>query len=179
MRTMLIIAQTLDGKIARNADECIDWTGKADKKMFMELTKRAGVIIMGARTYDTIGKPLPGRKNIVLTRNPEKTGNHPDLVFTRKTPKALLKDLEKEGYTEAAVVGGEQINTLFAEDGLIDEFIITVAPKIFGRGLSLFNASLDIDLTLESSTILENEYLLLRYTKKKDSSSVTLLRICE
>ncbi len=167
MKTMLITAQSLDGKIARSSHEFIDWTGKADRKLFVELTKRAGVVIMGSSTYDTIGKPLPDRKNIVLTRNPERVSDQTDLVFTQKTPEEILKDLEREGYTEAAVIGGEQINTLFAEKDLIDEYIITVVPRVFGKGLSLFNTPLDMELTLQSSTVLEKNYLLLRYTKKQ------------
>ncbi len=98
MKTMLIMAQTVDGKIARNSNEFVDWAGKADKKLFVEITRRAGVIIMGSKTYDTIGKPLPGRKNIVLTKNPERISDHADLVFTKKTPGEILKGLEQEGY---------------------------------------------------------------------------------
>ena len=165
MKIILIMAQSLDGKISRSSEEFIDWTGSADKKMFAEITKRAGVIIMGSKTFDTIGKPLPGRKNIVLTRNTQRKSESPNLIYTDKQPQELIQQLEKEGYSEAAVVGGAQINTLFARENLIDEYLITVAPTIFGQGLSLFTEALDIDLELVASTVLEKKFLLLKYKK--------------
>ncbi|MBF0204054.1 MAG: dihydrofolate reductase, partial [Desulfamplus sp.] len=69
MKVILVMAMTLDGKIARHSMEPVDWTGKADKKKFVEITKKAGAVIMGSTTFDTIGKRLPNRKNIVMTRN--------------------------------------------------------------------------------------------------------------
>ncbi|MBM9604081.1 dihydrofolate reductase family protein [Desulfopila inferna] len=166
MKVFLIMAQTLDGHISRNSSEFIDWTGSADKKMFVQVTKEAGVIIMGSKTFDTIGKPLPGRKNIVLTRNKKRVSDAPDLVFTAREPRQLLSDLEGEGYSSAAVIGGSQINTLFARANLIDDIYITIAPRIFGQGLSLFNVSLDLRLRLVSTRILEEDYVLLHYSVK-------------
>lgn len=167
MKVFLIMAQTVDGIISRTSDEFIDWTGSADKKMFMQVTKDAGVVIMGSKTYDTIGRPLPGRKNIVITRNTSRVSDSPQLVYTSQKPQEILQGLQEEGFTKAAVIGGSQINTLFAREGLIDEYILTIAPKIFGDGLNLFSDSLDIDLELLESTILEEKYLLLRYSARR------------
>lgn len=62
MKVTLLMAMTLDGKIGKSHDHFPDWTGKADKTLFVRLTKKAGVIIMGSKTFDTIGRPLPNRK---------------------------------------------------------------------------------------------------------------------
>lgn len=167
MKVILIMAQTMDGIISRSSDEFIDWTGSADKKMFMQITKEAGVVIMGSKTFDTIGKPLPGRKNIVLTRNSSRKSNFDNLVYTKKDPQTLLNDLNAEGFNKAAVIGGSQINSLFAERNLIDEIIMTVAPKIFGVGLSLFNISLDMNLKLLTTEVLEENYILMHYAVQK------------
>lgn len=163
MKVLLIMAQTADGVISRNSSEFVDWTGSADKKMFMQLTRQAGVLIMGSKTYDTIGRPLPGRKNIVLTRNKERTSTHPDLVYTDDPPDKLLGDLEQQGYTSVALAGGGQINTLFAAANRIDEILLTIAPRAFGLGLRLFNSPLDMELELLSHEVLEGKYMLLRY----------------
>jgi dihydrofolate reductase len=157
------MAQTLDGIISRSSDEFIDWTGNADKKMFVQVTKRAGVVIMGSKTYDTIGRPLPGRRNVVLTRNSRRTSNHDHLVFSDKDPQTLLADLEGDGFQEVAIIGGAQVNSLFAGHNLLDEIIITIAPKVFGKGLTLFNIPLDLNLKLLSSEILETNYIMLHY----------------
>ena len=61
MKVTMVMAMTLDGKIARDASHPADWTGTEDKKKFVEITRRAGAMIMGSRTFDTIGRLLPGR----------------------------------------------------------------------------------------------------------------------
>jgi len=81
MKLILVMAVTADGKIARNSMELIDWTGKADKKYFIDVTRKAGVIIIGSKTFDTIGQVLPGRKNIVMTRNAERKSKNKDCPF--------------------------------------------------------------------------------------------------
>ncbi len=166
MKTILIMAQTLDGKIGRNSEEFIDWTGSADKEMFVRLTKEAGVIIMGSKTFDTIGKILPGRKSIVYTRDKRRISTSPDLIYTDLEPQQLLKKLAEEGYSKAAIIGGAQINTLFARAELIDEYLITIAPRIFGTGLALFAEELDIQLSFISCQQLDKQSILLTYRKK-------------
>mgnify|MGYP003489134683 FL=1 len=64
----LIVARAANGVIG--ADGGLPWHISADLKHFKALTV-GKPIIMGRRTYDSIGKPLPGRHNIVLTRNPD------------------------------------------------------------------------------------------------------------
>ena len=163
MKVTLMMAITVDGKIARNDRHFPDWTGSEDKKLFVQITKRAGAIIMGSKTYDTIGRPLPHRKNIVLTRNRSRRSNHPDLEYTDKSPGAILKDLETAGYQEVVLVGGSVVNTIFADMNLIDEIIITIAPRIFGTGVSLFIDQLDMQLELLSVETLGRNYVTLRY----------------
>ncbi|MEK7152944.1 MAG: dihydrofolate reductase, partial [Patescibacteria group bacterium] len=62
---------TADGFIGRDASHLSDWTSPEDKKLFIRLTKEAGVMVMGSRTFATIGRALPGRKTIVYTSKPE------------------------------------------------------------------------------------------------------------
>jgi dihydrofolate reductase len=131
--------------------------------MFKQLTQSAGVVIFGSRTYDTIGKPLPGRLNVILTRQPERYRPAKDLLFFSDTPEALLEVLAEKGYTEAIVAGGAVINTLFIKPGLVDELLLTISPKLFGRGMTLFSESLDLDLKLIDYQQLEKDTLILKY----------------
>lgn len=163
MKVTCIMAVTLDGRIAKDSDHFPDWTEKADKRLFVEVTKRCGAMIMGSKTYDTIGKPLPGRKNIVLTRDKELISESDNLVYTDALPDQILKWLEKEGYKEVALIGGTQINTLFAEAGLIDELVVTISPVIFGEGLSLFRESVNMNLELLETKLLGEQSVYVRY----------------
>jgi dihydrofolate reductase len=164
MHVSLMVAITVDGKIARTSDHYPDWTGKADKKLYVEITRKAGVMIMGSTTFDTIGKILPGRKTIVMTRNPDRRSNRNDLVYTQAPPEQVIDDLAAQGYTEAVVVGGAKINSLFAVKGLIDELILTISPYAFGDGLSIFSEPLELKLALKKFRQLDEDTLCVRYT---------------
>ena len=163
MRVSLMVAITVDGKIARASDHYPDWTGRADKRLYVEITKNAGVMIMGSTTFDMIGRVLPGRKSVVMTRNPDRRSNRDDLVFTQAPPKEILADLAAQGYQTAVVVGGATINQLFAAEGLIDELILTISPYAFGSGLSVFADSVDLKLALEQFWQLDDNTLCVRY----------------
>ena len=163
MKVILLMAMTVDGMIARDSEHFPNWTSKEDKMMFKEVTRSAGVLIMGSKTYDAIGKPLPDRMNVVLTRKKERISQQQNLVFTDRKPGELLADLEKEGYTEVILAGGSTINSLFAKENLIDEIQVTYTPKIFGQGLSLFTDRLSMDLKLIDSNNLGQDEIIARY----------------
>lgn len=167
MKIILMMAMTADGKIARSSMELVDWTGKADKKYFVDTSKESGVMIMGSKTYDTIGTCLPGRKSIVMSRDQSRKSTDPNLVFTDKSVEQIIQELEADGYQSAVLIGGSVINTLFMEKDLIDEIHVTMVPKFFGQGLSLFNQPLDVELELMEYQQIEKDYLLLKYNVKK------------
>lgn len=163
MHVSLMVAITVDGKIARASDHYPDWTGSADKRLYVEITKKAGVMIMGSTTFDIIGRVLPGRKTVVMTRNPDRRSERDDLVFTQAPPEQILEDLACQGYEEAVVVGGAKINQLFGEKGLIDELILTVSPYAFGSGLSIFSDKVDLKLALKKFCQIDENTLCIRY----------------
>jgi dihydrofolate reductase len=163
IKTILLMAQTLDGKIARHSDHFPDWTGKADKRLFVEVTKAAGALIMGSKTFDTIGKPLPGRKNVVMTRDPRRVSSWDNLVFTDLAPHALLNALEAEGYQEVVIAGGTRINSIFMRAGLIDEMMVTVTPMIFGTGIALFEDGIEANLSLKDFKRIDETRVCLHY----------------
>jgi len=167
MKLTMLMAMTLDGKIGKNPDHFPDWTGKADKKLFVELTRKAGVVIMGSKTFDTIGIPLPGRKNIILTRDKSRKSEWDNLLFTDASPKEIVANLEKEGFSEAILAGGARINSLFAEENLIDEIIVTISPKIFGTGMSLFSSELSLELELKEMKQSDRNLVFLKYNVLK------------
>src|SRR4029450_12783064 len=65
-RRWLVVAMARTGVIGR--DNALPWRLPADLAHFKKVTM-GHPIVMGRRTYESIGRPLPGRKNIVVTRN--------------------------------------------------------------------------------------------------------------
>ena len=171
MEIILLMAQTIDGKIARSSEEKIDWTGPFDKAFFQHETKKAGVVIMGSKTFDMIGKPLKDRLNIVLTKDTSRRyqglRNHKDVVFTKFYPKPLIDDLLSLNCPRVFLIGGSEINTLFAKNNLIDKVWMTFTPRVFGKGLNSFNAELDIKLDLQSHQSFPDGGVLLKYNVNK------------
>jgi len=157
-----MMAVTADGKIAKNSDHFPDWTSREDKKYFLKVSKEYGVIMMGDKTFYTLPGPLPGRLNVVFTlnKNPKKIDG---VKWVSGEPAKILEDLEKEGYNKALLGGGAFLNTQFLEKNLIDEIILTIEPKIFGQGLSLFNKDFDINLELIELKKLNKNSIAVKY----------------
>lgn len=165
MKTILIAALTADGFIGRDADHTADWTGAADKREFVRLTKEAGTMIMGARTFATIGRALPGRRTIVYTHRPE-TIMAEGVEITSEPPAELLKRLEHEGATGVAICGGTQIYTMFMQANLVDELYLMTISVLFGNGVPLFTAPLNQTLTLLETRRLDERSLMQHYQVK-------------
>ena len=162
MRIFLIAAMTADGFIGRHAEHFVDWSTPEDKKLFTRLTKEAGVMVMGSRTFKTIGRALPGRRNIVLTSQPGAITAE-NVEPTHETPAQLVTRLEAEGVQSLAVCGGAMVYTQFMESGLVTELYLTIEPLLFGSGMPLFASKLDSTLQLADVSKLNDNTVLLHY----------------
>jgi len=161
MNIFIISALTTDGYIAKNSTHAALWTSKADKKRFVEITKRAGVVIMGLNTWQTLGKPLKDRLNIVYSPNPLPPMEN--LETTTLPPAELIKSLEARGIKDVAICGGSMIYTMFMKSGLVSKLYLTIEPVVFGDGMRLFKEDMDFKLKLTKCEQVEGGTLLLDY----------------
>ncbi|CAN5371072.1 dihydrofolate reductase [soil metagenome] len=164
MKVFIIAAVTADGYIARSTNELANWTSPEDKQHFTAMTKRAGIMVMGRTTYDTIGRPLPGRKTVVYTSRPL---DNAEVETTQESPVDLLKRLEAAGFKEVAICGGAAIYSMFLQAGVVDELYLTVEPILFGQGVPLYDQALDIRLKLADVGKLNDDVLLVHYEVQK------------
>lgn len=164
MNVFIIAALSADGFIAKSKEHPANWTSKEDKAKFVELTKKAGVMVMGRTTFDTIGKALPGRRTIVYTNS---NRNIEGVESTSESPKALLGRLEREGHNQVAIVGGQSIYDLFYASGLVDELYLTIEPVIFGNGIKLFKSDIGGNISLLQEEKLNDDTLFLHYKVEK------------
>ena len=79
------------------------WHLPGELKYFKEMTM-GKPIIMGRKTFESIGSPLPGRRNIVITRNAHYQAEGIDVVGSLEEALALVKDAP-----EIMIIGGAQI----------------------------------------------------------------------
>lgn len=99
----LIADVALDGAIGRDND--LLWHLSADLKFF-KATTMGHPVIMGRRTYESIGRPLPGRMNIVVTHSAEHA--FPEGVFVAHSLEEAIS-MASAADSELFVIGGGQI----------------------------------------------------------------------
>lgn len=92
-------------------DNSLPWYLPEDLKHFKAKTLGKPVV-MGRKTFESIGKPLPGRTNIVITRNPEWSAPGVRVVGDLAEGIEMAKaQAEISGHEEAMVIGGAEIYT--------------------------------------------------------------------
>ena len=106
MRLSLIWAMTRNRVIGRN--NALPWRLPDEMRHFMRTTL-GHAVIMGRRNFEAMGKPLPKRTNIVLSRDPSFGANGAIVVRTLEEAIELACDA---GDDEAMVVGGAEIYAL-------------------------------------------------------------------
>ena len=125
----IILIAAVDKNLAIGKNGQIPWKIKEDLKFFKEKTEGTS-IIMGRSTFDSIGRPLPNRKNIVMTRSPR---NRKGVIEVGSREEALKK--ASQFSKDVNVIGGEYIYKEFlplATKLLITEIDIEViSPDAF------------------------------------------------
>jgi len=122
----LIVAVSENGVIGR--DNGMPWHLPSDLKRFRTITL-AKPVIMGRKTYASIGSPLNGRTNIIITRSPDfdpDTGPDTGIVIAHSFEQArdlALDQAVKDGVDEIFIIGGAEIFKLAL--GMADRLYIT------------------------------------------------------
>ena len=102
MKISLIVAMASNRVIGLNNK--MPWHLSADLKRFKKITM-GSPILMGRKTFESIGRPLPGRTNIILTRNPAYTQE--GCVVANDLETALQTGCQSAG--EIFVIGGSDL----------------------------------------------------------------------
>jgi dihydrofolate reductase len=116
------------------------WKFPADMKHFKEITS-GHPVIMGRKTFESIGRPLPNRRNIVITRDKNYLRHGVDVVYSLEEALKLFETNE-----EVFIIGGAEIykqamefadklyiTNIEAEDKNADAFFPEIIPIVFGE----------------------------------------------
>ena len=167
MEIVIIAAVAKNGVIGNRGN--LPWYLPDDLKRFKELTMGYAVI-MGRNTYESIvrriGKPLPGRKNIVLTsQDKESTG---EVVYFKSMNAAI--DYARGQYERAFVIGGQRV---FEEAiDIADRLELTLIDRDFEG--DVYFPTIDEGLwevTKSSDTFYNGDvpFSFVSYRRRKDS----------
>lgn len=99
------------------------WHVPEDLKNFKEITT-GKTVIMGRKTFESIGRPLPNRKNIVLSKNGDKESFEQKGIELYQNLESLIEDY-KNSEEEIFIIGGEQIYREFMQKGLVRRLYIS------------------------------------------------------
>jgi len=164
MNINLIVANSQNGVIGK--DNHLPWDNSEDLKRFKNFTQNS-YVIMGRKTFDSIGKPLDGRINLVLSKTKNKIpgarvfGRFEDVIVWLGNqeiafPKVSLK---------AFVIGGEEIYKQFLDkDRIVKIYQTVIKSNVDGDAFFDF----DKDKWETSSKEINEKEDFLIWTKKKD-----------
>lgn len=152
----IIVATSINGVIGCNNK--LIWDLPTDLKRFKEITTGHSVI-MGRKTYESIGKPLKNRRNIIISRNKNYKVDGCEVVFS-------LKDAIKLTNNNCFIIGGGEIYNQSIE--IADKIYLTIIYKEF-YGDVKFPKLNDDWIKIKSEDFLENKIKcsFLEYERKK------------
>jgi dihydrofolate reductase len=153
-------ASSLDGYIAE-ADDTLEWLTKYEgsfdgadaepiKGAYDRFYDGVGALVMGSTTYEFVLRelsewPYKGKPTWILTSRdlPKPEGEGVDVrIVSAKVPDLYDEMIAAAGEHNLWVVGGGNVASQFADEGLLDDVLVTVVPVVLGEGKPLFDRRL-------------------------------------
>jgi len=106
------------------------WHISEDFKRFKTLTS-GHPVIMGRKTFESIGKPLPNRTNIIITRDTRYKIQDTESIVLASSLEQAIDIGKKIDQTEIFVIGGGQIYEQAIKKGLVDKLYLTIVDGEF------------------------------------------------
>ena len=128
----IFLIAAVDKNLAIGKNGKIPWHIKEDLQFFQKNTLNTAMI-MGRSTFDSIGKPLPNRKNIVMTNSPTNREGVIEVCDIESAIKEAKKDSNK-----ISIIGGQSIYKEFMP--LANKFLITEIDIVVERADTFFPA---------------------------------------
>lgn len=152
-----IIAIAENHAIGRNGK--LPWHYSADLKFFKQTTI-GHAIVMGRSTWESIGRPLPNRLNIVISRSAEITESENIRVFKSKEEVLeFIKTLD----TEVFIIGGAKTYEAFAD--VTDQWLVTRIPEIIEDADTFVENDFLEGFTLKETRTLEGDLIVETYER--------------
>ncbi len=160
----IIAAIASGGVIGRQGK--IPWNLPEDRRMFKEITM-GGTLIVGRKTYEEIGGPLPGRDMIVVTSHGDEVmnglKNHPNIKGTIRVAKDLKQAIRMAGDEETFLCGGERI---YSEGLKYASVLYLTKVELNVEGDAFFPANYEESFVMIDRTRLSANCTLLTYVRK-------------
>ena len=132
---MISVIAAMDEKRGIGKNNDLLFRLPADFGRMRKLT-RGHPLVMGRKTFESIGRILPDRTNIVITRDPQRVRNvsfySPEVKIARSLTQGIELARKSPGNDEIFVFGGGEIFKEAVEKGIADRLYLTIAEGDFG-----------------------------------------------
>jgi dihydrofolate reductase len=172
-RIKMFIASSLDGFIAREGGS-IDWLFTDDDYGYQEFYESVDAVIMGRKTFEKgleLGggiNPTKDKKNYVFSRNQQSLGGmekDDEVEFVGKDVRKFVEQLVNSSGKDIWLVGGSEIISILLKADLLHDIIISIHPKILGKGILLFkNTEKEMNLKMINCKAFDSGLVQLYYT---------------
>ncbi len=156
----IIIVAVAENNIIGRTDGNMPWHSKEEFKHFKETTFGFPVI-MGRKTFESLGKPLKGRLNIILTQAKGLEVNYDNVLIVHSLDEAYLYCGEKN-YEKIFVIGGGQIYKQAMD--AVDEMIVSFM-KFKAEG-DIYFPNIDENIWIVKSRENHEEFDIVTFTRK-------------
>ncbi len=159
MRKIIIAAVAQNNVIGKSSGE-ISWHVKEEFQHFKNTTM-GFPMIMGRKTFNSLGKPLKGRPHLVVSRNEDLSFPFEEVkVF--KSIKDAINGAEEFGKEKVFIIGGGEIYK--QSINLVDEMLISFM-KFEAEG-DVYFPEIDSSIWIEESREKRNEFDIVKFVKK-------------
>lgn len=174
---VLYIAMSLDGFIA-DVKHGVDWIQGHDPEVMSEGTygdfiQTVDTVIMGWNTYEQIVTTLspdkwvyPDQQTYVMTHRALEP--QPSICFTNQDPSVLLEQLRQQTGKSIWICGGAHLAQQLIASDQIDQYRITIIPRLLGKGIRLFGLMDKSILLRHQSSQSDNGMVELVYERFRD-----------
>jgi dihydrofolate reductase len=159
MTVSLVAARALNDVIGNGPH--IPWRVKGEQKLFREITL-GGILIMGRKTYESIGKPLPGRSTIIVSRD---TTYQAEGCQSANSLAAALEWAQADPRPVFIVGGGEIYRQALAQQRVDTVHLTTIQTEVEGDVLFPTFPTPEFSLVKETAVESNINYLYQYFEK--------------
>lgn len=177
-KIILNLATTLDGFI-EGANGELDWCILEEDMHFDRFLESVDTIFYGRVSYDLWGNYQPDaaapdmeKQIYAAIQSKEKfvfssqSRTDDKATFISTDVAAMVEKIRKQPGKDIWLYGGAKLITTFIENGLVDEYMISVHPTALGAGKPLFDIPARLDLVLAETKVFKSGVVQLIYTPK-------------
>jgi dihydrofolate reductase len=145
----LIVAISLDGKIAHSWESELNWTSQEDWDFLQNKLLEFDAIVIGKNTFLKYENRIREKRVAYVFSHEQDFKKEGNITWLNPSKRDIKSLIEQDGHKKVALLWGRQVYEWFLERDSVNEIFMTIEPIILGEGINFVdNTSLDRKYTL-------------------------------